>query len=219
MKRVGSVVALTLALSVLASAGTFTLTEGTPYPNLSPVFGTLVKFDDQPTGNPVNPSQYVGVDVSSIADVNNQLFYFPGTQSPPNYVGTGGNVGWAMDTFIKLVNPTNQIGLGLAGPGFVTLAAYGANGSALASYSFNFLDNDYWVIGDTASEIASLEIQSDFIAIDDLQFNATQSIPEPAVILVMFSGLAAMVFGLRRRSPATRSTQPPSHKSSISSAL
>ena len=206
MKRIGFVVALALALSVLASAGTFTLTEGTPSPNLSPVFGTLVNFDDQPTGNPVNPSQYLGVGVASIADVNNQLYYLPGFQSPPNYVGTGGNAGWAMDTFIKLVNPTNQIGIGIAGPGSVILTAYGVNGSALASYSFSFnLFNDYWVVGDTASEIAALQIQSGYIAIDDLQFNATQPIPEPAVILVIASGLASMAFGLRRRL-ANRST-------------
>jgi len=156
MKRSGFVLALVLLLPLLASAGTFSLTEGTPYPNLSPVFGTLVNFDDQPTGNPVNPTQYLGVGVASIADVNNQLFYFAGSQSPPNYVGTGGNVGWAMDTFIKLVSPTNQIGIGLAGPGNVTLTAYDKNGTPLMGYNFDFLSNDYWVISDTTSDIAWL---------------------------------------------------------------
>lgn len=196
MKRITLVVVLALAASALASATT--LTEGTPYPNLSPVFGTLVNFDDQPTGNAVNANQYVGVGVASISDANNQLFYFPGTQSPPNYVGTGPNVGWAMDTTITLVNATNQIGIGLAGPGTVTLNAFDSNGILLNSYTFPFLNNDYWVISDTTSDIKSLEIISGFIAIDDLQFNGGTSTPEPTSLLLLGAGVSGVALRLRR---------------------
>src|SRR5271167_585938 len=90
MKRVIFAVALTIALCSLASAS---INQGTPSPNLSPMFGTWVNFDDVAAGNPVVSNHYFSVGVASIADANNQLFYFNGTQSPPNYVGTGPTTG------------------------------------------------------------------------------------------------------------------------------
>ena len=195
MKRLVVVLAFALALTTSASA---TLFEGTPYPNLNPVFGTLVNFDDGVTGTPVDPAHYVGVGVASIIDLNNQLFYEPSSQSPPNYVGAP-EAGWAMDTVITLVNPANQIGIGLAGPGDVTLTAFDVNGNVLESYTFPFASNDYWYISRGSSDIKSLEIISGFIAIDDLQFNGGVTTPEPGSILLLISGLTSLAFARYRR--------------------
>ncbi|MGA9564213.1 MAG: PEP-CTERM sorting domain-containing protein [Candidatus Korobacteraceae bacterium] len=197
MKRVLFAVALMIALCSLASAS---ITEGTPSPNLNPVFGTWVNFDDVAAGNPVVSNHYLGVGVSSVADANNQLYYFDGTQSLPNYVGTGPGVGWAMDTTITLVNPTSQIGIGLAGPGTVTLAVFDASGASIESYTFPFLSNDYYYFTEGSSDIKSLEITSSFIAIDDLQFYPGSSVPEPSTILMMVSGLGSLAFARFRRS-------------------
>ncbi len=103
MKRLVFVVVLALALCALASAS---LNEGTPYPNLNPVFGTLVNFDDVATGNPVIANHYLGVRGGLDLRRKQRTVLFSGSQSPPNYVGTGSGVGWAMDTTITLVNPT-----------------------------------------------------------------------------------------------------------------
>jgi hypothetical protein len=194
MKKAVLAVAVTLALCSLASAS---INQGTPSPNLNPVFGTWVNFDDVAAGNPVVSNHYLGVGVASIADANNQLFYFNGTQSQPNYVGTGGGVGWAMDTTISLVNPTNQIGIGLAGPGTVSLTVRDVAGSTIESYTFPFLTNDYYYFTEGTADISSLEITSSFIAIDDLQFNPT---PEPSTILMMVGGLGSLALARFRRS-------------------
>jgi len=196
MKRVLLALAFALSLTSIANA---TLFEGTPSPNLNPVFGTLVNFDDGTTFDPVNPTAYLGVGVLSITDVNNQLFYEPSTQSPPNYVGTGPNANWAMDTFITLVNPTDEIGIGLAGPGDVTLTAFDVNGNVLETYTFPFLNNDYWVIQRGSSDIKTLEISSSFIAIDDLQFNGGVATPEPSSILLLAAGLSSIALRRFRR--------------------
>ena len=185
---------LSLALCVAASAS---LQQGSPSPSLSPIFGTLVNFDDQPTGNAVSATQYVGVGVSSISDAFNQLYYYSGTQSYPNYVGTGGGVGWSMDTTITLAFATNQIGIGLAGPGTVTLTAYDVNGNVVEGSTFAFATNDYWYFTEATYDIQSLRIQAGFIAIDDLQFNA--GTPEPSSLLLLGSGVVGLAGYLRRR--------------------
>lgn len=197
MKRTLLVFAVAFAMCSFASAS---LNQGTPYPNLNPVFGTWVNFDDVTTGDPVVANHYLGVGVASISDANNQLFYWGGTQSPPNYVGTGGGVGWAMDTTIMLVNPTSQIGIGLAGPGTVTLTARDSNGVIVESSTFGFLSNDYWYFTEGSANIQSLEISASFIAIDDLQFLPGGTIPEPSSILMMVGGLSSLAFARFRRS-------------------
>jgi hypothetical protein len=196
MKRFVFFLAFALLLTTSASANLF---EGTPSPNLNPVFGTLVNFDDGTTFDPVDPTHYLGVGVASIMDANNQLFYFPSTQSQPNYVGTGPDAGWAMDTTITLVNPTDQIGIGTAGPGEVTLTALDVNGNVLETYTFAFASNDYWYISRANSDIMSLEIVSSFIAIDDLQFNGGVSTPEPGSMFLLVSGLMSLALVRYRR--------------------
>jgi len=196
MRKFTVVGVLCLALCAVASAS---LQQGTPSPNLSPVFGTWVNFDDQPTGNPVNPTQYVGVGVANISDANNQLYYFPSTQSLPNYVGTGPNTGWSMDTTITLALPTNQIGIGIAGPGTVTLTAYDSSGAVVEGSTFAFGSNEYWYFTEGTYDIQSLRIQSGFIAIDDLQFNPGTSTPEPGSLMLLGSGVVGLAGFLRRR--------------------
>ena len=42
---------------------------GTPSPSLSPIFGTLINFDDQPTGILIGVSDYVVQDVTSVTEL------------------------------------------------------------------------------------------------------------------------------------------------------
>ncbi|MEH2240560.1 hypothetical protein [Nostoc sp.] len=60
--------------------------QGRPTPDLDPVFGTLVNFDDKPAGL-VNFDDYVSFGIASITGTNQLQRYGFGSQSPPNYVG------------------------------------------------------------------------------------------------------------------------------------
>ncbi len=105
-----------------------------------------------------------------------------------------------MDTTITLVNPTSQIGIGLAGPGTVTLTALDASGMVIESSTFVFATNDYWYFTEGSSDIKSLQIESSFIAIDDLQFYGGSATPEPSSILMMVGGLGSLALARFRRS-------------------
>ncbi|MHC5718930.1 MAG: hypothetical protein ACYTX0_44415, partial [Nostoc sp.] len=63
--------------------------QGTPSPNLNPVFGSLVNFDDKPAGL-VNFDDYASFGIASITGTDQLQRYSFGTQSPPNYVGNSG---------------------------------------------------------------------------------------------------------------------------------
>ena len=193
------------ALTFIVSMATFSqfgfasLVQGTPSPSLSPIFGVLVNFDDASTGTALAANRYAGVGVASISDAINSLGFYSGSQSSPNYVGTGSGAGWAMDTSILLSNATNRIGIGIAGPSTLTLTTRNAAGAIGQTYNFTTGSNEYWVIDSAINDIASLRIQSSFIAIDDLQFARTSgAIPEPSTVALIGCGLAALVLRHRR---------------------
>ncbi len=191
--------AFIISMATVSQLGFASLVQGTPSPSLSPIFGVLVNFDDAATSTALAVNRYVGVGVASISDANNPLGFYSGSQSSPNYVGTGGGVGWAMDTSILLSNATNRIGIGIAGPSSLTLTTRDATGAIGQSYSFRTADNEYWVIDSAISDIASLQIQSSFIAIDDLQFETNSNgVPEPSTLALFGCGLAALVLRYRR---------------------
>jgi len=62
---VAAALATGLAMGNVANATFFT---GTPSPNLSPVFGTLIDFDDQATGTSIGASDYVSMGLASITE-------------------------------------------------------------------------------------------------------------------------------------------------------
>jgi hypothetical protein len=198
------VVGLMFAIGTPVANAVYTI--GTPSPNLSPVFGTLVNFDDQPTGTPVLWNDYVSVGVASITEQTGAGLAFAryaGTQSMPNYVGTGAgheiggaNMGWDGTIWIDLASPASQIGIGVAngrGPEFLTV--YDSALNMLESYQVHNGINVYGVITRAAYDISRIEITGDFFAIDDLQFNA---IPAPGAILLGSIGVA-LIGWLRRR--------------------
>ena len=201
--RIGLLALAVCAFSSYASAG---LVVGSPSPSLSPVFGTLVNFDDQPTGNLLSPTQYAGVGVASIVDLNSAddpLGYFSGSQSPPNYIGTGPNDGWNADILITLVSATDQIGIGIAGPDTTTLTARDAFGNVIESDVLSVPSNAYYVVQDSSGSIASLELSSSFIAIDDLQFDPSSvSAPEPGSLGLLAGGVVLIALGRFRHRAA-----------------
>ncbi|NIM95383.1 MAG: hypothetical protein GTO18_16935 [Anaerolineales bacterium] len=179
--KISIILALSLMLipiSVFADVST-----GTPSPGLFPVFGTLINFDDKATGTIVNPDDYEDLGVASIREIEQgwTLSRYPGTQSNPNYVGTGPDaergtdwdLGWDGTILIELANPTNKIGIGIANSkgGRELLKIYDSNFHMLESYTLPSGRNTYVVFTRDQWEIKYLEITGDWFAIDDLQFN------------------------------------------------
>ena len=185
------------------------ISYGIPSPTLSPTFGTLVDFDDKATGTQVLWNDYVSVGVASITELTGagQLFArYSGTQSPPNYIGTGptynvlggpSSVGWDGTIQIDLALPASMVGIGIANSsgGSETLSVYDSGGSLLESYTVATGSNVYAVITRGTYDISRLKISGDFFAIDDLQFNA---IPAPGAILL--SSIGAGIVGWLRKS-------------------
>jgi len=182
---VPAIVILMLAILVTPVAAAFY--SGTPSPSLSPVFGVLVDFDDEATGTPVASDDYVSVGVASITETEGLGTFarYAGTQSSPNYVGTGvggergtdANMGWDGTILIELIEPTNRIGIGIAndGGGPETVTIYDAASTLLETYTVPTGINVYVYFERSSPDIKFLEITGDFFAIDDLQFNAMRS--------------------------------------------
>jgi len=176
------------------------ISYGTPSPSLDPVFGTLIDFDDQPTGTPVLPGDYAAFGVASITEltVGTPAFArYGGSQSQPNYIGTGAQYGWNGTIRIDLTKLASQIGLGVADSigGPETLSVYDISGALLESYVLTPGANLYAVITRPTYDISRIEISGEFFAVDDLQFNA---VPVPGAILLGSIGVG-LVGWLRRR--------------------
>jgi len=180
--------ALSMVLALSASPVIAASFSGTPSPSLSPVFGTLVDFDDQATGTPVNSDDYVSVGVASITETEGLGTFarYAGGQSQPNYVGTGiggergtdADMGWDGTILIELTNPTNMIGIGIANSqgGPEVLSIYDAGGTLLETSTAPSGSNVYTGFSRSTWDIKYLKITGDFFAIDDLQFNPSISV-------------------------------------------
>ena len=174
----------------------------------SPLFGTLVNFDDKAPGTQVLWNDYISVGVSSITEITGagNLFarYHNSSQSSPSFIGTGptydtggATTGWDGMIHIHLAQPASMVGIGVAncsgGPEF--LSVYDSAGILLETHQVASGLNVYGVITRGAYDISRLEISGDFFAIDDLQFNA---IPAPGAILLGSIGVG-LINWLRRR--------------------
>lgn len=184
-------------MAVAGTAGATSFT-GTPSPNLSPKFGVLVDFDDKATGTTVNSNDYVAWGVASITELNNRpLGRYAGTQSSPNYVGTGTGYGWDGDIRIQLALPANKIGIGVANSSDgETLTIYDSAMNVLESSAVPMGLNTYAGFTRSNFDISYMDISGSFFAIDDLQF---KPIPEPLTMLGVFAGLAGIGGYLRKR--------------------
>ena len=122
---------------------------------------------------------------------------YAGSQSQPNYIGTGVQNGWNGIIKFHLAKPASQIGLGVAdsagGPEF--LSVYNSGGALLESYQLTPGANIYAVITRPTYDISYITLTGEFFAADDLQFNA---IPAPGAILLGSIGVS-FVGWLRRR--------------------
>jgi hypothetical protein len=210
-------VLLILSLGTSAQAiiifGTGTPSDGTDGSNMTPIFANLVNFDDKATGTAVLSNDYVAQGIASITETEGLGFFarYAGSQSQPNYVGTGltgergtdANMGWDGTILIKFANLTFAGGIGVAdsqgGPETITLLDY--KGNVLGSEQVPNGLNVYVTFYSTTNDIAALKIKGDYFSIDDLQWSHCPC-PVPAPIsgslVLLGSGLLGLV-GIRRK--------------------
>jgi len=145
---------------------------GTPSPVLSPIFGTLINFDDQATGTVVGAQDYVAQGIASITETTGNfgpLLRLDGSQSPPNYVST---VAFDGTILIECIGLASKTGIGIANSqrGPETINIYDQNmqlleTSPVASGANVYVGFDRLGVHD----IKFFEIVGEFYAIDDLQ--------------------------------------------------
>jgi hypothetical protein len=195
MRRLIISTALAITVTIYACPARAALRYGTASPDLEPVFGTLIDFDDYAAGTDVLEDDYAAQGVASITEsTGGKLGRYPGSQSLPNYIGTGtgwdiwGQVsGWDGIIQIDLASPASQIGLGVAdGTGELDeiLSVYDSWGNLLEEHVLAAGANVYAVITRDAYDISRIRIAGDYYAVDDLQFNRALSIEEKLVSFV-----------------------------------
>ncbi|OHB65053.1 MAG: hypothetical protein A2168_05680 [Planctomycetes bacterium RBG_13_50_24] len=201
MKKIVTIcVLLGLFVSLGSSSANAAISYGTPSPALNPVFGTLIDFDDQPIGTPILPNDYAAFGLASITELTvgpPAFARYGGTQSQPNYIGTGAQYGWNGIIRFDLALPASQIGIGVADSagGPEILSVYNSGGVLLESHVLTPGMNIYAVITRPIYDISRIELAGEFFAADDLQFN---TIPAPGAILLGTIGVS-LVGWLRRR--------------------
>jgi hypothetical protein len=201
MKKLIMICLLGLIVCLGSSSANAAISYGAPAPPApSPLFGTWIDFDDQPTGTPILPNDYAAFGVASITELTlgpPAFARYAGTQSQPNYIGTGFENGWNGIIRIDLAKPASQIGIGVADDrgGPEILSVYNSGGVLLESHVLTPGLNIYAVITRPFYDISRIELAGEFFAADDLQFNV---IPAPGAILLGGIG-AGLVGWLRRR--------------------
>lgn len=198
-KFIAICVVLGLLVCLGSSSANAAISYGTPSPALNPVFGTLIDFDDQPTGTPILPGDYAAFGLASITELTGAPAFarYGGSQSMPNYIGTGFEYGWNGIIRFDLAKPASQIGIGIAdsAEGPEILSVYNSGGVLLESHVLTPGVNIYAVITRPTYDISRIELAGEFFAADDLQFNV---IPAPGAILLGAIGVS-LVGWLRRR--------------------
>jgi len=208
----------TAVLACLSAGATPFL--GTPSPNLNPVFGTLVNFDDKPTLSPVLPGDYAAVGVASITELEGLGTFarYPSSQSLPNAIGTGtlGERGGDGDPFgfdgtirFRFANPQGMVGIGIAetpGAQLPVLSVFSSNLTLLETFTPAFGLNIYAGFLRNTNDIGYLQVRGDGFMLDDLQF---RTVPEPGTAsLVGFTIVSMAGLGLRRRGGRGRRAGP-----------
>jgi hypothetical protein len=192
---------------------------------LSPVFGTLVNFDDKPTLSPVLPGDYAAMGVTSVTELEGLGFFarYPSSQSPPNYIGTGsfGERGGDGDAFgfdgtilFQFASLQGIVGIGIAetpGAQLPVLSVFSSDMTLLETFTPAFGLNVYAGFDRGANDIAYLQVRGDGFALDDLQFTP---VPEPnSMLLVITAALAGLQLRrsrMWRRCSQSCSEKPPS---------
>ncbi len=207
----GAVSAAILAAGMVV-AGTASAVPfyGTPSPSLSPTFGTLIDFDDQPTGTSIGAYDYVSMGLASITETTGAGAAFArygSSQSSPNYIGTGSsyeiggaNLGWDGTILFEFASLADMVGLGVAdsqgGPEIYSI--FDSNMNLLESFTAQTGANTYAGFDRSGLwDIKYLQISGDFFAVDDLQFTA-MSVPEPGTLALFGISLLGM-YGAHRR--------------------
>ena len=201
MKKYITICVVLGLLVCLCSSANAAISYGTPSPALNPVFGTLIDFDDQPAGTPILPGDYAAFGLASITELTlgpPAFARYGGTQSQPNYIGTGAQNNWNGIIRFDLALPASQIGLGIADSvaGPETLRVYNSGGVLLESHVLTPGLNIYVVITRPTYDISRIELSGEYFAADDLQFN---TIPAPGAILLGSIGLGVVNWLRRRR--------------------
>jgi hypothetical protein len=199
-KLIAICVLLGLVANFTCSSANAAINYGTPSPTLDPVFGRLIDFDDQATGTPILPGDYAAFGVASITELTvgtPDFARYAGSQSQPNYIGTGEQNGWNGIIRFDLAKPASQIGLGVADSagGPEILSVYNSGGVLLESHVLTPGANIYAVIIRPFYDISRIELAGEFFAVDDLQFNV---IPAPGAVMLVAIGVG-VVGCLRRR--------------------
>lgn len=182
----------TILLAAAVIAGSVTMGSayaipfvGTPFPALAPLFGTLINFDDQATGTPVLPNDYADEGIASITETEGVGTFarYGGSQSPPNYIGTGFNgdrgdngSGWDGTILIECTGKASQVGIGIANniAGPETISVYDESMVLLESIVVTPGSNVYVGFDRIGvHDIKFFEINGDFFAIDDLQHDCS----------------------------------------------
>jgi hypothetical protein len=215
LRRLIGASALLLSACFLSSAATLVTGTSNSSDNstgaptgLSPVFGTLINFDNLTPNTLLSSSAYAASGVTSIAATNGTVALsavpFSG-QSQPNYIGPANFSN--IDILITLSQSTSEIGVGLlaGSSNNFTLRALGAGNSLVGTFAITVPSdgvralNAYYAIQDSVASIQSLEIVGNG-GIDDLQFATATAVPEPTSFGLIGGGVALMgAIAARRR--------------------